>query len=107
MGRVDRLMKEALSLPRQERRRLVARLRESLEGRPTKTAARQAASYQALIGLAGTVSSSFTDVSADKQKHLGAFELSESDEKALRMAIREGDRDDVVPAAKVLRRLSR
>lgn len=70
MGKIEKLIEQTLDLPRDERERLLAQLRESLEAGSSESAGSQAVSYKALIDLAGTVNSDFTDVSTEKLKHL-------------------------------------
>ncbi len=70
MGKIEKLLEETLELPRDERERLLAQLQESLEVKPSEDVGGQPTSYRALIDLAGTLSSAFSDVSTDKLKHL-------------------------------------
>lgn len=82
MSPIDDLLQRAKRLPVKERRKLIARLQTTLSAketakqpagrpRPQKKRRSAKAALDAFIAMAGTVHTSYTDVSSDKYKHLG------------------------------------
>jgi len=71
MSAVEKLLEQARRLSPSERRRLVARLERSLSrepARPRRSAAE--GPYTRSLALAGTVHTSFRDVSSNKYRHV-------------------------------------
>jgi len=70
--KLEELIDEAKQLPVSERRHLLQEVEDSLQpdsAYPRPPSGR--ATYAALLEVAGTGTSDFTDVSTDKYKHLG------------------------------------
>jgi hypothetical protein len=79
MNTVEAIIEQARQLLPQERRQLVEKLEQLLveesEGQPFE------GPYARSLALAGTASSDFTDVSADKYKHLAEAYADRDDER--------------------------
>ena len=72
MSAVEKLLEQARRLSPGERRRLVARLERSFSREPTGPRRSPAAGpYAHSLALAGTVHTSFRDVSSNKYRHVG------------------------------------
>jgi len=72
MSAVEKLLEQARRLSPRERRRLVARLERSLLREPTGARRRSPEGpYARSLALAGTVRTSFRDVSSNKYRHVG------------------------------------
>jgi len=72
MSAVEKLLEQARRLSPSERRRLVARLEGSLLHEPTGASRRSPEGpYVRSLVLAGTVHTSFRDVSSNKYRHVG------------------------------------
>ncbi len=72
MSAVEKLLEQARRLSPRERRRLVVRLERSLLREPTAARRRSPEGpYARSLALAGTVHTSFRDVSSDKYRHVG------------------------------------
>ena len=71
MSAVEKLLEQARRLSPSERRRLLAHLERSLSLKPTRPRRRGAdGPYTRSLALAGTVHTSFRDVSSDKYRHM-------------------------------------
>jgi hypothetical protein len=72
MSAVEKLLKQAVQLSPKERRRLVVRLERSLLRESTGARRRPSEEpYARSLALAGTVHTSFRDVSSNKYRHVG------------------------------------
>ena len=72
MSAVEKLLEQARRLSLSERRRLVAHLERSLLREPAGARRRPAEGpYARSLALAGTVHTSFRDVSSNKYRHVG------------------------------------
>ena len=72
MSAVEKLLEQARRLSPSERRRLVARLERFLSREPTGASRRsREGPYARSLVLAGTVHTSFRDVSSNKYRHVG------------------------------------
>jgi hypothetical protein len=69
--KLEDLIDEAKQLPVSERRHLLQEVANSLQPDSTHSKASGRTTYAALLEVAGTGTSDFTDVSIDKYKHLG------------------------------------
>ena len=76
MDKVAELMDAARSLSRDERRRLIGEL-DALEREEPSSPGVEPEPLAALLALAGTVHSTFTDLSTDKYVHVAAASDSE------------------------------
>lgn len=73
MRSIDEILELARQLPPEDRRRLLDKLEDSLvEEEPVPSEMSAEGPYAALLEMAGTAHSDFTDVSTDKYKHVGA-----------------------------------
>lgn len=78
MDKVERIIEQVRRLPARDRHKLVAALKSLENGkrrakptkRPTPRKVSRERPYAALLDLAGTAHSDYTDVSSDKYKHL-------------------------------------
>jgi len=71
MSAVEKLLEQARRLSPGERRRLLARLERSLSREPARPRRRAAEGpYTRSLALAGTVHTSFSDVSSNKYGHV-------------------------------------
>lgn len=71
MSAVEKLLEQARRLSASERRRLLARLERSLSREPARPRRRAAEGpYRHSLALAGTVHTSFSDVSSNKYRHV-------------------------------------
>ena len=72
MSALEKLLEQARRLPPKERRQLVARLERSLSREPTgPRRCFPEGPYARSLELAGTVHTSFRDVSSNKYRHVG------------------------------------
>ncbi len=81
MRSIDEILELARQLPPEDRRRLLDKLEDSLaEEEPVPSETSAEGPYTALLEMAGTAHSDFTDVSTDKYKHLAEAYADQRDE---------------------------
>ncbi len=80
MDIVETLIARARQLPRADRQRVVEAVEDSLSEETMMTSGTAEGPYKRSLALAGTMHTDFTDVSADKYKHLAAVYASQTDE---------------------------
>ena len=71
MQTLDQILELVLELPAAARRRLVQRLDELERAELSAAPAPEDRQYSALLAMAGTADSEFTDLSTDKYRHIG------------------------------------